>query len=59
MKHFRGQLLWVVFYHKNDVLVVFDQAVYANAQEILWKRKTALSNVVVCLGEFYGREMQL
>ena len=34
-------------------MVVFDQAVYAKVQEILWKREAALSNVVVHLGEFH------
>ena len=38
---------------QQDVVVVFDQAIYAKAQEILWKRVPTLSNVVARMGGFH------
>ena len=38
---------------QQDVVVIFDQAIYAKAQEILWKRVPTLSNVVARMGGFH------
>lgn len=38
---------------QHEVVVVFDQAVYAKAQEILWKGEAALSHIVVRLRGFH------
>ena len=37
----------------KSVVVVFDQAIYANAVEIMWKNTTLFSNLVPRLGVFH------
>lgn len=38
---------------QEDVVVTLDQAVYAKAQDILWRHEPSLRNVVVRLGSFH------
>lgn len=44
---------------QQDVVVVFDQAVYSKAQEILWKGIPALSHIVCRMGGFHTSMMLL
>ena len=38
---------------QHDVIVVFDQAIYAKALEVLWQNKDQFQQVVVRIGSFH------
>ena len=38
---------------QEDVVIVFDQAVYAKAVEIIWKNPEERKRVVSCMGAFH------
>jgi hypothetical protein len=39
--------------NQQDVVVVFDQAIYAKALEIIWKHPVEFKRVVPCMGAFH------
>ena len=38
---------------QHDVIIVFDQAIYAKALEVLWQNKDQFQRLVVRLGSFH------
>ena len=38
---------------QQDVMIVFDQAIYAKANEIIWRRKEEMYRVVLRMGVFH------
>lgn len=38
---------------QKEVVVVFDQVIYAKAQQIQWRNKTFLDRIIIRLGGFY------
>ena len=38
---------------QQDVMIVFDQAIYANANEIIWRRQEEMNRVVLMMDVFH------
>lgn len=38
---------------QHDIIVVFDQAIYAKALDIIWKRPEEFDRIVICMGAFH------
>ena len=47
------QIKLIIQLGQNDVIIVFDQAIYAKALEVLWQNKDQFQRLVIRIGSFH------